>query len=226
MAEPDVPGDNPTPPVDPGAGNAPDPQPTPPNGSEPDNNPGPTNMVPSDRLREETEKRRKAEERIQELEAQQATPPSSNAEEVEIEPDTEKLLDTYVKKHGFVSKEELANDRMRIQVQQDVKDLEANPPNPGIAYNHTEVLDFAKTNNMPVTSKAALRAAYREMNYDKIVEATKQSAIDGYKSGDHSGAETPGSGGPTPPEEPTLTAKDPKGRTRERIRNARQKLQV
>jgi hypothetical protein len=85
-------------------------------------------------------------------------------------------------------------------------------------------MDYAKTNNMPITSKAALRAAYREMNYDKIVEAQRQSAIEGYKKAGSSGAELPGSSGATPPEEPELKGKTPKERVKERVRLARQKL--
>lgn len=227
MADEPVSGDIATPPVAEPAASAAE-QPTPSNGSEPENNSGEA-TVPSARLREETEKRRKAEEdntRLQqELDAAK-TPPTPSGDEVELEPDTEKLLDSYAKKRGLVSQEELASERNKIQVQQDVKELTASPPNPGIPFNDKDVAEYAKTNNLPITSRQAWVAAYRQLNYDKIVEAERQKAIDGYKSAGSSGAETPGSGGAIAPEEPELTSKDPKSRTRERIRNARSKLNV
>jgi hypothetical protein len=230
MADEPNPGDTTTPPVDPAASAAVADPPAP-TGSEPDTNSGTEpEMVPSGRLREETEKRRRAEEdntRLQaELEASKTPTPPTTDDDYPDET-TEKLLDAYVKKHGFVSQEELAKQRNQIQVQQDVKDLETTPPNPGIAYDHREVMDYAKTNNMPVTSKAALRAAYRELNYDKIVETERQKAIDTYKKTGQSGAELPGSSGAAPPSEPKLSPNlSPKERTRERIRLARQNLTI
>lgn len=224
MADEPTPGDNATPPV---AAAPAAPVEAPPSGSEPDNNSGDPAMVPSDRLREETEKRRKAEEdneRLQqELEASKAPPPTNDDDP---DPDVEKLLDSYAKRKGLVSQEELAAERSKIQVEQDINELTANPPNPGIPYDNKAVMDYAKSNNMPITSRTALRAAYRELNYDKIVEATKQSAIEGYRKAGSSGAELPGSSGAVAPTEPELTGKTPKERARERIRNARQKLTV
>lgn len=219
------PGDIAPPPVaEPAAPTAPQ---QPASGSEPDNNPSPAEpaMVPSNRLREETEKRRQAEDRIAELEASQQSPTSQITDD-ELDPDVEELIRKGAKKLGLVSKEELEANQNLIQVQQDVADLTANPPNPGIPYDNKAVMEYAKSNNMPITSKTALRAAYREMNYDKIVEAERQRAIDGYKKAGSSGAEQPGSRGSVEPVEPELTSKTPKERTRERIRNARQKLTI
>lgn len=226
MAEQPNPGENTAPPAEPAAPVAD--QPTPPTGSEPENNTGEA-TVPSARLREETEKRRKAEEEREALQAELETlkaPPAPSSDELELEPDTEKLLDSYAKKRGLVSETELAAERQRIQVQQDVRDLENTPPNPGIPFNDKDVAEYAKANNLPITSKQAWVSAYRQLNYDKIVEAERQKAIDGYKAAGSGGAESPGSGGAIAPDEPELTSKDPKSRTRERIRNARQKLSV
>lgn len=223
-----VPGENPAPPAAPAAPAVPADPPAP-NGSEPDNNPGgEPAMVPSDRLREETEKRRKAEEELEELKKSQTQPPvqPSQDDDIELEPDTERLLDSYAKKRGLVSKEELDNQAVETQVKQDIRDLESNPPNPGIPYDHQEVMKFAKDNDLPATSKAALRAAYRELNYDKIVEAEHQKAIDGYQIAGASGAEKPGGGASVPSSEPELTGKTPKERRRERIAAARQRLQI
>jgi hypothetical protein len=185
-------------------------------------------LVPSHRVREETEARRKAEERATQLETeleterQKARTPAPNDDEPD--PEVEKLLDSYAKRKGLVSQEVLAAEQSKIQVQRDVEDLTTNPPNPGIPYDNKAVMDYAKANSMPITSKAALRAAYREMNYDKIVEAQRQSAIDAYKKAGSSGAEQPGSAGAVAPEEPKLTGTTPKERAKERIRLARQKL--
>lgn len=205
--------------------------PTTPSGSEPENNTGDDApaTVPSDRLREETEKRRKVEEENerlqQELDASKQT--TTTQDDVELEPDTEKLLDSYVKKHGFVSQKELEAERLNIQVQQDIKELTSTPPDTGIPFNYKDVMDFAKDNNLPITSRAALQAAYRELNHDKIVEAERQRAIDGYKKAGSSGAEQPGSSGATEPSEPEIDPKiSGKERTRERIRLAKQKLNL
>ena len=229
--EPSNPGETPAPPAEPAAPAAPpaDPNGQPPAqpeapGTEPDKNPA---MVPSDRLREETEKRRKAEEEAQtlrdELAAAQTPPP---ADEPEIEEDTEKLLDAYAKKRGLVSQEELAAERDKIRVQQDIHDLTANPPVSGIPYDNKAVMDYAKANNLPITSKNALIAAYRSANWDRIMEVERQKAIEGYRTAGASGAELPGSSGAIAPTEPELTAKTPRERTKERIRNTRQKLNI
>ncbi len=179
--------------------------------------------VPFSRFQEVNDKAKAAEELAQQREAELEElrkPPPPNDDEPD--PDVEKLLDSYAKRKGLVSQEELAAERANIQVQQDIDNLTANPPNPGIPYDNKAVMDFAKANNMPITSKAALRAAYRELNYDKIVEAQRQSAIEGYKKAGSSGAELPGSKGPQAPEEPKLEGKTPKDRIRERIRLSRQ----
>lgn len=234
MAEATDPGVT-APPAEPAAPAAPAPsepaQPTEPTGGEAVTSTGKEGeqTVPFSRFQEVNDKAKQAEEDAQkaneELEAlrqqQQSSTPNSDEDP---DPDIEKVLDSYAKRKGLVSKEELATEQTKIQVQQDVKDLTATPPNPGIDYDHKAVMKYAQDNNMPVTSKAALRAAYRELNYDKIVEAQRQSAIEGYKKANSSGAEQPGSTGATAPEEPELTGKIAKERTRERIRLARQKL--
>ena len=199
-----------------------------PSGSEPVINPGsdPEQTVPFSRFQEVNDKAKQAEEENtrlqQELEVSKQLPSTDD----DLDPDVEEMIRKGAKKLGLVSKDELAANQSRIQVEQDIKELTATPPNPGIPYDNKAVMDYAKTNNMPITSKAALRAAYRELNYDKIVEAQRQSAIEGYRKAGSSGAEQPGSSGAVAPEEPELTSKTPKERTRERIRNARQKLTI
>lgn len=232
MTEVITPGDNAAPPVVPADSGQPPAQLTPP-GTEPEINsgaPAEPAMVPSDRLRQETEARRQAEEHAQELQEeldaarQPQTPQSSSDDDDELDPATEKLLDGYAKKRGLVSQSELDARAMENQVRQDIQSLIATPPIPGIPYDDKAVIAHAKANNLPITSKNALVAAYRDLNWDKIVEAERQRAIDGFKSGSGSGAEKPGnSGGATPPAEPQITGRSPKERVRERIRLARQK---
>lgn len=214
------------PPAEPAAPAAPAPEPTP-SGGDPVTSPGsnPEQTVPFSRFQEVNDKAKAESERVAELERQleeKNTPPPVNDDEPD--PEVERLLDSYAKRKGLVSQEELAAERSKIQVQQDISELTTTPPNPGIPYDNKAVMDYAKSNNMPITSKAALRAAYRELNYDKIVEAQRQSAIEGYKKAGSSGAEQPGSSGAVAPTEPELTGKTPKERVRERVRNARQKL--
>lgn len=225
------------PPAEPAAPAATEPQapaqPNDPTGSEPVTNPGDKSeqTVPFARFQEVNDKAKEAEERAtklqEELDQRPQTPSITpqNGEE-ELDPEVVDLVSKSAKKLGFVTQEELAQRETDIQVRQDVRELETTPPNVGIPYDHKEVLKYANDNNLPITSKAALRAAYRELNYDKIVEAERQKAIEGYKTAGSSGAEQPGSTGATPPSEPELTGKTAKERTRERIRNARQKLSV
>lgn len=202
-----------------------------PNGSEPVTNPGESSeqTVPFSRFQEVNDKAKASEEEVQRLNEenerlQNAGQPSATPKDDDLDPEVEDLIRKGAKKLGLVSKEELDQADARRQVKQDINDLTTNPPVAGIPYDNKAVMDYAKTNNLPVTSKGALVAAYRSANWDKILEAERQRAIDGYKSGDSSGAERPGSTGPTPPAEPEIVGKSTKERTRERIRIARQKL--
>lgn len=236
--DPANPGDTATPPVaEPAASAAPAEPSAPlvpsaqPNGSEPDTNPGNGEpaMVPSDRLREETEKRRKAEEDFDEYKKAHPDEPApvvSQNPDDELDPDVVDLVSKSAKKLGFVTQEELAAERAQDQVRRDVSDLIATPPVAGVPFDDKAVMEYASENGLPITSKNALVAAYRSANWDKIMEAERQRAIDGFKSGNSSGAERPGSSGASPPAEPEIQGKSPKERTRERIRLAREKLTI
>lgn len=206
-------------------------QSTQPNGSEPVTNPGNGNegqTVPFSRFQEVNDKARTAEEEAQnlrnEIEQLRSIQQQQPQNDDDLDPDVEKLLDSYAKKHGLVSQQELAAERSRLQVQQDVRDLESNPPVSGIAYDHKAVMAYAKENDLPITSKSALRAAYRDLNWDKIVEAERNRAIDGFKNNNNSGAEMPGSRGAVPPSEQDVSGRSPKERIKSRIGLARQKL--
>lgn len=222
-------------PANPAAPAAPEPQapqgqPIPPSGREPVTNPGGTpegQYVPFDRFQEVNNRAKIAEEEAQrfreeneQLRGQQTPPPQGDDED--LDPDVEDLIRRGAKKLGLVSSEELAERELRAQVQQDVKDLETQYANSGVPYEHQSVLKYAEDNNLPITSKAALRAAYRELNWDKIVEAERQSAITQFKENGSGRAERPGSSGNQPPKDPT----QPVHGTKNRIRAARQRLNV
>lgn len=184
--------------------------------------------VPFARFQEVNDKAKAESERAEQLEreleeARQPKPPQVT-ENDDLDPEVEELIRKGAKKLGLVSQTEIDAQNQQTQVRQDINDLTANPPNAGIPYDNKAVMDYAKTNNMPITSKAALRAAYRELNYDKIVEAQRQSAIEGYKKAGSSGAEMPGSSGAVLPPEPELKGRNPKERAKERIRMAAQRL--
>ncbi len=206
--------------------------PTEPTGSEPVTNPGDKTeqTVPFSRFQEVNDKAKAAEEKASQLQEQldqsQQTPSVTQNEDDDLDPEVQDMIRKGAKKLGLVSQEELAAERSKIQVEQDIQSLTASPPVPGIPYDNKAVMDYAKENNLPIISKNALVAAYRSLNWDKIVEVEHQRAIEGYKTAGSSGAEQPGSTGAVEPSEPELTGKSTKERTRERIRNARQKLAV
>lgn len=183
-------------------------------------------QVPFSRFQEVNDKAKAAEEEAQKLREENEqfrntqTPETPNDE---LDPEVEKLLDSYAKKRGLVSQQELDGKQAQIQVQQDVRDLTANPPVAGIPYDNKAVMDYAKANNLPITSRSAFIAAYKELNWDKIVEAERNKAIDGYKS-NSGGAETPGSKGAQAPKDQEVAGRNTKERIRSRIGMARQKL--
>lgn len=190
------------------------------NGSETDTNSDDgkdSKTVPYDRFHEVNEAKRLAEERTKELEAEleaarAAKEEPSNQDDVEIEEDTEKLLDAYVKKKGFVSQTD-------IQLRQDVSDLTTEYAKSGIPFNDKAIYDYAKKNDLPVPqSKAAWRALYRDLNHEAIVEAERKRAVSEYKDGNKSAAEKPGPGGAKVPAEPKLMTR------KERIHAAAERI--
>lgn len=175
-----------------------------PNGSEPDTNPGGQGepaMVPSDRLREETSKRREAEERAQRLEQELAArnvepdpdPDPDGGEDEDIDPDVEKLVTKVIQKQGYVKQEDLQKREMARQYEQDVQSLTSKYADTSVPFVAEDVRKYAKENGISITSKASLEAAYRDMNFDKIVEAQKNAAITSFKEkGEHNAGEKPG----------------------------------
>lgn len=203
----------------------------PPTGSEPVTNTGSGQpegqSVPFDRFQEVNNKAKTAEEEnerlrqeLEQVRQQPSSKPSVDGDD-DLDPDVEDIIRRGAKKLGLVSQDELDSRDLRTQVLQDVKDLESTYGNSGVPYEHNAVMKYANDNNMPVTSKAALRAAYRELNWDKIVEAERQGAITQFKENGSSGAERPGSSGNQSPQDPT-----PVQGTKNRIKAARQRLRI
>lgn len=173
--------------------------------------------VPYQRFQEVNDAKKAAEDKAAALEAEleearkSATPQISDDED-ELDPEVEDLVRKAAKKLGLVSQSELQQQQLQEQVKQDVKNLEAEYANSGVPYNHQEVINYAKENNLPITSKSALRAAYRDMNWDKLVEAERQKSVDAYKSAGSSGAERPGNSAPPTPKDESGATGGLKGR--------------
>lgn len=200
------------------------PQPTP-TGENPTSTPAAEPaMVPSDRLREETEKRRQAEQEAEELRQQLEARQTPPAEDDDLDPETEAIIRKGAKKLGLISQQELAEREIQTQVRLDVKDLESQYANSGVPYVHQDILKYAKDNAMPITSKASLRAAYRDMNADKIQEIERQRIVDELQGKPKAVAELGGSSGSKAPQEEKLKGNSPKERTLSRIARARQNI--
>lgn len=168
--------------------------------------------VPYDRFHEVNEAKKQAEERakLAEEELEKLKNEGSDSDQ-EIDPDVEKVLEQYAKKKGFVSKTE-------VQLQNDVQELKTEYSKSGVPFDDKKVYDYAKINGLPLNSKSSWRAAYRDMNYDSILEAERKRAVTEYREGSKSTAEKPGPGGAKKPVEG-------RGEDRKsRIHNATQKI--
>jgi NADH pyrophosphatase NudC (nudix superfamily) len=161
-----------------------------PNGSEAVTNTGSTTeqTVPYSRFQEVNdnlkEERTKREELSQQFESFQSKFTPKSDDNVEIDPETQKILDHYAKQNGFVSKAELEKVQneaaVKIQVQTDIQELKGQFKD----FDYSKVADYAKENGMSLNSKADLRAVYRDMNTDSIIDNAKKQAIaDFQKSG-------------------------------------------
>ena len=186
-------------------GTQPDPN-QPANGSEPENNSGKEAMVPSHRLREETDARRAAERRAEEAEAKIKASETQPSKGEELDPDVEKLFDSYAKNKGLLTRAEFAKQQQeataKIQVKQDVSELKSQYKDSGVPFDDQAVFDYMKDHGIPVTSKDSLDAAYLQMNRSKILEGERNKAIADFKEGGKSSAEKPDAGGNKQPSSP------------------------
>ena len=196
----------------------------PPTGSEADTNPSngqEGKTVPYDRFHEVNESKRAAEERAQQAEEELAQLREQQAKKTQdedgIDPDTESLVDRIVKKKGYVSKAELEARDKQLQYQSDVSSLAQEYAKTGIPFVEKDVREFAQKEGINITSKTSLRAAYKLLNEEKILEAERNAAITQFKEGSRSGAEKPGSGGAQPPKESKVVGT--KNRIREAMKN-------
>ena len=174
-------------------------------GSEADNNSSEA-MVPSHRVREATEARRQAEAERDELRRQlEEANKLSSSEEDDIDPEVRSLVTKILEKDGYVKKSDVEQavqqSDLKRQYNEDVNSLTSKYSKTGIPFNAQEVMSFANENGINITNKASLEAAYRQMNYDKILDAERNAAITSYKEGGKTSAEKPGSSGATAPEE-------------------------
>lgn len=195
------------------AGNDPSGQGTPPapNGSEPDNNAGGGNgeqSVPYSRFHEVNEKAKKAEEEAAQLRQQleeRDTTPDPEEDEDEVDPNVENLIEKVLSRRGYVKKSDLDAREGARQYVEDVKELTDKYAKSSVPFVAEDVRNFAKDNNINITSKASLEAAYKTMNYDKLVEAAQNAAITEFKEGKNFQGEKPnGNGGKEPEQQPAV----------------------
>lgn len=207
MTDVSNPGDTPAPPTGDSGGQPQAPQPTP-NGSEPDTNPGNSNgaMVPSDRLREETSKRREAEEHAAELQRQldernQQPQNPQSGEDDEVDPEVEKLITKTLEKKGYIKKEDLQAVEMKRQLDSDVQELTGKYAKTSVPFDAKEVVKYAKDHGLQLTNKQSLEAVYRDMNFEKIREAERNAAITEFQESGRNGGEKPRGGEGGEPEQ-------------------------
>lgn len=217
------------PPAEPAAPAAPV-QPAAPAGSEPvqpPSEPQAGQSVPYERFSEVNTKAKEAEDRAakaeQELEEMRnsAPPtPAPNADDDDIDPEVEALVDKIAKKKGYLTQDQIDAQRAQDQVKVDVVDLREEYKSTGIPFDDKAVMQYAQQNGIIVGSKEGLRSAYLSMNHAAIVEAERNRAIDSFKNGGNSAAEKPG--GTPPPKAPEAPA--PASGIKGRVAAARAKL--
>ncbi|HWT40189.1 MAG TPA: hypothetical protein VN081_02880, partial [Dongiaceae bacterium] len=166
-------------------------------------------------LKEEREARAQLEERLAAIEAAGNTP-----NDQEIDEDVKKILDTYAKQSGLVSKADLEavqkEAELKLQVQQDIADLtkELN----GFDYN--KVMEHAKEAGLSINSKADLKSAFINMNYANDIENAKKAAIAEFQESGRTTGELSSTGTPQPTNEEQVQG------VKSRIALTRQKLGI
>lgn len=155
-------------------------------------------------LKAEREAREKMEAQLAEIEAR--TRPQTPEEE--IDPEVEKLLNRYVEKNGLVSKTEIeARDRQaQIQLQAERDIIELTKELSG--FDFKKVSEYAKSEGLSINSKADLRAAFRNMNYEAELENARKAAVTEFQE---SGRQT-GETGSTATQQPTSQPQGVKSR--------------
>jgi hypothetical protein len=186
-----------------------------PNGSEADNNSGKGDeaMVPSHRVREATEARRAAEAEVdtlkQELADLQATK-SASKDDDDIDPEVQTLVTKILEKGGYVKKGDVDQavqaTEARRQYNEDTRELTTLYAKSGVPFKAEDIRKYAADNGLNITNKLSLDAAYKAMNFDKIVESKTNAAIVAAKeNGNASSAEKPGSKGAEIPPDKEVT---------------------
>lgn len=156
-----------------------------------------------------------AKQRLEEI--QQALSPKSEPE-VTLDPDVEKVLEGWAKSKGYVTQEELSQERVRLQLEEDVASLKSKYQD----FDPVKITEFAKENGIGLNSKAALEATYKYMNAEKVVDEAKKQAIEESRNSEF--AERPGAGGQPPAPKDDVEGGDSRSRIRSRIGNAMKKL--
>lgn len=172
----------------------------------------PAQSIPYERFQEVNNKAKQtaaeleeARQKLAELEANQ--PKTEEPAEPEIDPQAKKVLDAYLRSQGFVTKEQLDAEKVRIQAETDVRELKGEFDD----FDKDKVLDFAKENGLSIHNKAGLKTAYQMWKSANTDPAAQEEAIRNKilaelkESGQLTGtdAERPTAGGSAPkPAEP------------------------
>lgn len=195
---------------------------------------GQEQSVPFDRFQEvnnkaksEAERAAKYERELEELRQQQSS--QSSKEDEDIDPNVSSLVKKIIEKEGYVKKDALTEavtkSELARQYREDTSELTVKYAKSGVPFNADAIRDYAKENGINITSKASLEAAYRQANFDKILESRTNAAITQFKeNGGKTTAEKPGSKGATPPVEKEVTGSTAAERIKSRIGLARQKV--
>lgn len=163
---------------------------------------GEKQQVPYERFQEvnnkaksATDKLAEAERKIAEFEASKTQQDADD--ELSIDPEAEKTLQSWARKQGLVTKEQFDTERMRLQVDADVNELKREFDD----FDKEKVLTYADENGLNVTNKAGLKSVYNLMqNSDtaKVEESIRNKVLAELKEKGQlvdSGAERPGVGG-------------------------------
>lgn len=167
--------------------------------------------VPYERFQEVNNKAKEREAELEQARQELAQLKSANTpveQEPEIDAESQKILDAYMKKQGFVTQAQLDAEKTRLQAAADVRELQSEFSD----FDINKVSEYAKENGLDVNNKNGLKAVYQLMkgNDAGAEDAMRNKILAELKESGQlkdPGLEKPGAGGPsvTPGEKPVGT---------------------
>lgn len=172
--------------------------------------------VPLERFQEVNNKLKENADELTKIKESLATIGNPAEEEVDINPETAKILDGYLKTKGYVSKGELEQERMQAQAQTDLGTIKSQ-------YKLSDD-DLDRVREQAVKNGAAnfdgLDAAYKQVFMDKIIEDKVKEALAGGGATATAEKPGPGTGGTAPAAETEVKGATAQERMKSRIQNA------